>query len=181
MVKFNLIIALTCVIAAPVVFTTVRGGQPEGQTSGSQVRVGVFDSRAVAVAYNRSEAFTSWLTGIAAETEKAKAAGDENRIKELEVEVQAHQELAHKQVFGTWPVSEILEQIADKIPVIATKAGVDVIVSKWQITYKSPGVELVDVTDLVVEPFHPDDDTRKVINEIRAMEPVPFEKLEEGD
>jgi hypothetical protein len=181
MVKYKLIIVLTCVIAAPLVFTTVRGGQPEGQTSGSQVRIGVFDSRAVAVAYNRSEAFISWLTGIAAETEKAKAAGDENRIKELELEVQAHQELAHKQVFSTWPVNEILEQIAEKIPVIATQAGVDVIVSKWQITYKNPGVEFVDVTDLMVEPFRPDDDARKVINDIQAMDPVPLEELKKGE
>ncbi len=147
------------------------------QTPGSTVRVGTFDSRALAMAYYRSEAFNRQLKELKTELEKARAAGDEKRVKELEAEGPALQELLRKQGFGTWPVDNILKKINKKIPKIAKQANVAVIVSKWDIVYQRSGVEFVDVTDLMVQPFDPSEKTRKIIKEIQKQNPVPLEEL----
>jgi len=168
---------ITTVLAGLAVHTTVGAQQPEHKTSGAKLRVGTFDSRAVAIAHVRSEAFDRHLKAIRAEYEKAKAAGDEKRVKELEAQGPAGQELVHKQSFGTWPVDNILDKIKGKISKIAKQADVDVIVSKWDVVYQRPGVQFVDVTDLMVQPFDPNESTLKVIQEVLKRAPVPHEEL----
>ena len=154
-----------------------RPPQSQEKTSVPKVRVGTFDSRALAMAYFGSEAFNRQLNDLRAEHEKAKAAGDAKRVKELDTEGPALQELMHKQGFSTWPVDNILEKIKGKISEIATQADVEVIVSKWDIVYQRSGVEFVDVTDLMVRPFDPDEETLKTIADIQKKDPVPLEKL----
>ena len=149
----------------------------EGKTSKSILRVGTFDSRALAMAYYRSAEFVQYMQELRAEHEKAKAAGDEKRVKELEVKGPAQQELIHKQGFSTWPVDNILEKIKGKIPEIAKQADVNVIVCKWDIVYQQNGVEFIDVTDLMVKPFNPDEATLKIIKDIQKLDPVPLEEL----
>jgi hypothetical protein len=117
------------------------------------------------------------MQDLKAEYEKAKTAGDEKRVKELEVIGPAQQELVHKQGFSTWPVDNILEKIKEKIPEIAEQADVDVIVCKWDIVFQRSGVEFIDVTDLMVKPFNPDEKTQKIIKDIQKQDPVPLEEI----
>ncbi|MFC1758657.1 hypothetical protein ACFL2H_07800 [Planctomycetota bacterium] len=147
------------------------------KTKGSTVRVGTFDSRALAMAYYRSEAFKDHMKEMHARHEKAKTDGDEQLAKKLAAEGPALQELIHKQGFGTWKVDNLLEKIKTKIPEIADQADVDVIVSKWNIVYRNPTTKFIDVTDLMVKPFEPDQATLTVIKEIQEQDPVPLEKL----
>ncbi len=178
MTRFRMTCAvIIAVLAGLAVHTTAGAQQLQERTSGSKVRVGTFDSRALAMAHYRSEAFIRQVNDLRAELEEAKAAGDEKRVKELEVEGPALQELAHKQGFSTWPVDNILERIKGQIPEIATQADVDVIVSKWDIVYQGSGVEFVDVTDLMVRPFDPDEATLTIVKDIQKQDPVPLEDL----
>ena len=179
--RFKLAVVTTCLAVCPLSSTLVWAGQSEEVATTSQVRVGVFDSRAVAMAYLRSEEFNAYLGEVTAESEKAKAAGDDARIKELESKMMAHQQLAHKQVFGTWLVDDVLELIKDKIPEIADLAGVDIIVSKWQIAYQRPEVELTNVTGHFVKLFALDEDDLKAIDEMQKMEPLLLEELEKHE
>lgn len=112
---------------------------------------------------------------------KATEAGDEKRAKELAAAGPELQDVLHKQGFGTWPVDNILEEIEDAIPDIAERAGVGVIVSKWNVVYQKPGVELVDITDFMVEPFHPNEATMKVLAEIQGQPTVPIDELTTHD
>lgn len=174
---------IACAIVAPVLvcavmYATAEAEPPAGMSAKSSVLVGTFDSRAVAIAHYRSDAFDQEMKALKTEFEKAKAAGDEKRAKELEAEGPARQELVHKQGFGTYPVDNILEKITDKLPGIADQAGVDVIVSKWDIAYQRPGVELVDITELMVTLFNPDAKTLEAIGEVRKKTPVSSELLE---
>jgi len=169
---------ITVVLAGLAMYPAVGAPQSQEKTSGSTSRIGTFDSRALAMAYYRSEEFMRQMVEMRAEYEKAKAAGDEKRVKELEAEGPAQQELMHKQGFSTWPVDNILTMIKENIPEIAKQASVDVIVSKWDIVYQQPGVEFIDVTDLMVIPFNPDEETLKTIKEIQQQDPVPLEDLE---
>ena len=178
MTKFRMSYAVIVVVLAGLaIYTTVGAQQSQEKISGSKVRVGTFDSRALAMAYYRSEAFLNQIHDLRAKYEKAKAAGDEERIRELESERSAQQALIHKQGFGTWPVDNILKKIEGKISEIAAQADVEVIVSKWNIVYRLPGTEFVDVTDRMVEHFDPDKDTLRMIKDIQEQDPVPLEEL----
>lgn len=177
----RLAFVLMLIIAGLAVYTAVGAQNVKEQTSASKLRVGTFDSRAVAIAYARSENFMQYIKGLKAELEKAKAEKNEKRVKELETMGPAMQELMHKQGFSTWPVDDILEQIKDKIPEIAKQAEVDVIISKWNIVYQQPSIEFIDVTDLMVMPFNPSEETLKIIEELKKMEPVSLEELMEHE
>ena len=141
------IVALVLVFGSCVIYTSLRAQDPNTKIEKAKLRVGTFDSRAIAIAYTRTEDFNQALNKLMEEHKKAKADGDEKKAKELEAKGQAQQQLFHMQGFSTASVSEYLELVKDKIPAIAKEAGVDVIVSKWDIVYQSPDAEFVDVTD----------------------------------
>ena len=149
------------------------------------VVVGTFDSRAVAVAYVRSDAFADYLLAqkadVARALERAKAAGDEELVADLDALGPAMQKRIHQQGFGTAPVDDIIARIEDKLPGIAKEAGVDVIVSKWTLAYRGPAAKFVDVTDLLAAEFDPDEETRKIIQETVKMEPIPLDQLEDHE
>ena len=69
---------------------TPSTGQP---TTGSKVRVGIYDNRAIAIAYAASS--FDPVSGKMKEYEAAKQAGDKKRVKELESWGKAHQRLLH--------------------------------------------------------------------------------------
>lgn len=170
------VLALAALLALAM-HTTVEAEQVQEKTSASNVHVGTFDSRALAIAYYRSEAFIQQIKEMRAEHEEAKAAGDEGRVRELEIAGSAQQELMHKQGFGTWQVDNILKKIKEEIPEIATQASVDVIISKWDLVYQQSGVELIDVTSFMVKKFDPDEQTLKMIEEIQRQAPIPLDEL----
>ena len=145
--------------------------------------VGTFDSRGVLFAYVGSDEFNNYLSAQKADVgralERAKAAGDEEFVAKLDALGPAMQTWIHEQGFGTAPVDHIIARIEDELPGIAKKAGVDVIVSKWTLTYRSPAAKFVDVTDLLVAEFDPNEEMLQGIREIVAREPVPLDQLTE--
>jgi len=169
--------SIICFDRAGKVNTTVWAQQLREKASGRLVHVGTYDSRALAIAYYRSEPFSRQIQEMKAEYENAKAAGDEKRVGELEVEGSAHQELMHKQGFSIWHVDNILEIIKGEIPEIATQAEVDAIISKWAMVCQRSGFEFIDVTHLMVKPFNPDEQTLRMIEEIQKQDPVPVEEI----
>lgn len=143
-------------------------------------RVGVYDSRAVAVAYCGSTLHNKSMSTLMAEFEKAKAAGDRKRIAELKAEGAAGQKLMHMQGFSTASVDDILDRIKERLPAIKEQAGVTALVSKWD----KPGLakykdaEVVDVTMALVDAFSPNDRQRKSAIEIQNHDPIPLEQAE---
>jgi hypothetical protein len=152
-----------------------------GQTPEKKVVVGTFDSRVLAVAYYNTEAHISYVEGLKTEHAEAEAAGNEERVKELEAIGEASQELAHKQAFSTWPVDNILGIIEGEIPELAQQADVDLIICKWDIVYQRSGVEFIDVTDLMVKLFNPDEQMLEMLQQMKKQNPIPLEELEKMD
>ncbi len=165
--------------------TMALSGQDTTPTHKSPtVVVGTFDSRAVLFAYVGSDEFKDYLSAQKADVgrvlERAKAAGDEELVAKLDALGPALQKRIHEQGFGTAPVDDIIARIKDKLPGIAKKARVDVIVSKWTLTYRNPAAKFVDVTDLLVAEFDPSEETLQGIREIVAKEPVRLDQLKHG-
>jgi len=151
-----------------------------GQTAKS-LRVGTFDSRAVALAYYRkvyrSPEFVARVKKLKEDRDRAKAAGDQEKVKRLEAEGRGEQERSHSQVFGSAPIDEIMAKVKDQLPAVAKQAGVDLIVSKWNLTYRSPDAEFVDVTEPIAKLFQPDEQTLKMIRDLPKQQPLSAEEL----
>ncbi len=164
------------VLGFGVVWLGVGSARPQA-TAAATTKIGVFDSRAVALAYWRSADGMRELNALHEEYAKAKSANDEKRIKELEQEGPWRQVRMHQQVFSTATAATIVAKVSDKLPAIAQQAGVSAIVSKWEVPYKDASVETVDVTMAMVKLFVPDAQTSKIIEQMSAQPPIPFEKL----
>jgi hypothetical protein len=161
-----------CGVALAIFLLLLSPAAAHSQSSGPALRVGTYDSRAIAVAYARSDAFRQWYGKLAAERDKAKAAGDERRVKELEAEGNAQQERFHQQGFGIASVVGLMESIRQEIPGVAKEAGVLLIVSKWEVMYRDPSVEYVDVTMPLVRKFGADSKVLKMVEQLMKQEPV---------
>ena len=178
MTRVGMVLAVVCVLAGLAVYATVGAQQTEERNSESEVRVGTFDSRAVAHAYYRSDEVFRDLARLRAEYEEAKETGDDERVAELEAVLAARSELAAKQGFSTWPVDNILAEIEEEIPGIAAQAGVDLIVSRWHVVYQGEAVELINVTELMAMPFDPDEETLQMVRDIQQLDPASLEEVE---
>ena len=167
---------LIAVLIVGLAFLTNAIADTPDEKSDAKIRVGTFDSRALALAYYRSDQFSAHIKEMHKELETAKQAGDKKRIAELEAAGPELQELVHGQGFGTAPVDNILAKIKSRLPEIAKEANVDIIVSKWNIIYQRDNLEFVDVSNLIVKAFNPDESTLKVISDIMSQAPQPSDR-----
>ncbi len=165
------------IVSSTVALCLLSGAAVPAQSQANRLRIGVYDSRAVAVAYANSTEFRDLLKAVQADYQKAKEAKDEKRMKEIEGRMKLQQRRAHEQGFSTGSVAGIMAKIKDTLPGVAKKAGVEAIASKWELNYQSPGVEAVDVTDELVALFHVSDKGREWAKEVRAKPPLPIEEI----
>ena len=151
---------------------------PAATPESEPVRIGVYDSRAIVIAWAGTPSFNQWMGSLQSEYQKAKAAGDQKRVEELEAEAEARQQRMHMQGFSTAPVDEILVHIESSLPQIKKEAGVTMLVSKWdqETLDKYPSAELVDVTMALVDAFQPSERQRKHAIGIQEHEPISLEE-----
>jgi hypothetical protein len=154
--------------------------KPTATPESEPVRIGVYDSRAIAVGWANTEPFNAWWGSLQSEYNQAKSAGDQKRVEELEAEAEARQQLMHMQAFSTAPVDDILAYIEDSLPEIQQEAGVTMLVSKWdqETLAQYPSAELVDVTMMLVDAFHPSEGQRQHAIGIQTQEPIPLDEAE---
>ena len=154
-------------------FSVVNGGQKK-----QLLRVGVYDSRGIAIAYGNSEYMSKILQEKQAALEQAKKDGDTEKVREIEAWGPEHQAKMHLQGFGSAPVHEYLECVKDQIPQVAKAAGVDVIVSKWELDYISSDAETVDVTMELAKLFKPREKTYEWIEQMKTKPPTNADELQ---
>ena len=165
------------IVSSAVAWCLLTGATVPAQAQTNKLRIGVYDSRAVAVAYANSTEFRDSLRAVQADYQKAKAAKDETRTKAIEGRMKLQQRRLHEQGFSTGSVAGIMAKIKDALPGVAQKAGVQVIASKWELNYQSPGVEAVDVTDELVALFRVSDKGREWAKGVSAKPPLPMEEI----
>ena len=143
----------------------------------SPMKIGVYDSRGVAVAYARSPEFGESMARLRADYEQAKAKGDSAQVKKLGQEGLWMQVRLHQRGFSTAGVGDLLVKVAGALPGVAREAGVVLIVSKWEMPYQDASVEVVDVTLPIARLFKPDEQTLKILGELKDQKPVPFDEV----
>ena len=60
---------------------------------------------------------------------------------------------------------------------MAKAAGVMIVVSKWEVIYRDPAVEYVDVTLPLVRKFTADPQVLRMAEELMKHDPVPLDQL----
>jgi uncharacterized protein involved in type VI secretion and phage assembly len=165
-------------LSSALALSLMTGATASAQSQTNKLRIGVYDSRAVAAAYANSTEFQQTLKAVRADYEQAKAAGDDKRVNQLESRMKLQQRQLHEQVFSTASVAGILAKIRGALPAVAKKARVQAIVSKWELSHQEPDVELVDVTEDLAVLFHTSDNEQKWRG-ILKHPPVPIEEIAE--
>lgn len=175
--KWLITVIFTCFI-----FIQFGGVSAVTANAQSKIRIGTYDSRYVALAFYRADnmkKINDFMVNLNEGLNKARESGDKNKIMELEAKGPAFQNLMHQQVFGNLSIPNVMMTIKDQLPAVAQKAGVTMIVSKWEIQYSEPAIEQVDITMQIIDLFHIDDTTEKMIEEgfSANQEPAPVEQL----
>jgi hypothetical protein len=156
--------ALGTVLLLALSITTGAADKP------AKVRVGTYDSRAVAVAYARSAASAESLKKLQARLDQAVAKNEKGAKERIARAADRRQWLAHRQAFGNASVDDAMRAVKDKLPGVARQMGVEAIV--YEPDFASEQVELVDCTAEVVALFNPDDRTRKMAMSTRDAKRV---------
>jgi DNA-binding winged helix-turn-helix (wHTH) protein/TolB-like protein len=148
---------LFSIVAAVALTTTLAHAQT--------IKAGTFHEPSVVVAFYRSPRWADVLKVKQAELAAAKKAGETQKVQELQGWGDAQQELAHRQLAGEAPITNILEALAPQLPELARKAGVALIAPS--LPYADRTVQTVDVTDLLLDCLHADDRTRAIVRDLR--------------
>jgi hypothetical protein len=163
--RYSMLIVLALVVIAG--WASLGAGQA-GTPAAGKVRVGTYDSRAIAVAYAASE--FNPVAAKKAEMDKAKAAGDTKKVAELQTWGKDHQRMLHFQGFSKVPVDDLLEPVKAQVAKLAADQGLAAIADDF--TFTGAQVEVVDVTDQIVELYKPNDKARANAKMIRGQKPV---------
>jgi hypothetical protein len=167
-IKILIIILLICNLSVRLLLA---------QQSSKTVKIGIYDSRAVAVAYSNSDSFQKDLGNLMDQYKKSKEENNTKMIDIIEKEGQFRQQLLHEQTFSVGTVSNIVDKIKEKLQDIAKNTGVILIISKWEISYKDPSIEYIDVTSQIVDLFSPSKQTLIWIKDLQKQTPIPIDKI----
>jgi len=142
-------------------------GRGQAKPEQPAAKIGVYDSRAVAIAYGGSPCMEEKMAKLKERMKAAKEAGAADEIARLETEGKSLQAALHKQAFSGAPVDDLLHCLP--LPDIQKEAGVARLVSKWNKAEleKYSEAKTVDVTMALVDAFHPKPKQRQYAVEIQ--------------
>ena len=170
------LLTIAVLAAGATLATFADEGSPEPAPKKSVV-VGVFDSRAIAVVYAASEYQEKYLQGLKQRLDGATERKDVKKIERIRAEAKRRQTEFHLMAFASDSVKELFEPVADRLPEVAKKAGVDVIVSRWEMVHRDPSLKTVDVTRELAMLFDPDEKRLAIVDELKERKPLPREAV----
>jgi hypothetical protein len=168
---------LICLAGTAMVLGWAICAAGDSQPAQQKIRIGVFNTRAVALAYGRSKMFS--VDKLISEAKEARAKGNEKKSQKLEAQLKMLQDKVHWQVFYDGNIDDILAYVQPHYADIAKKAGVCIITE--QAAYSDKDVEIVDVTTLMAEQFAPDEKTQKIMNDLMKHPPMSFEQMKKAE
>ena len=161
------------ITAALIALASAQPGRAQDKAPSAPERIGIYESRAVAVAYAGSEAQVTKMKALTTRMKQARESGDTNTMMQLEAEGRAWQSKLMRQGFGTAPVDDLLAEIGNELPMIQQTAGVTRFISKWNKAElkRHPQAAQVDVTMRLVDAFQPNPTQRQRALEIQKTKP----------
>ena len=147
----------------------VAGGPaPRDGNEPGKVRIGVYDSRSIAVAWAASA--HNPVSARMAEYKQAEAAGDTRKVAELKAWGEAQQRKLHFQGFGRVPVDDLLQPISKELAELAKRESLSAVAMACD--YVGVNAEVIDITEELVDLYKPSDRVRKMALSVRDAKPV---------
>ncbi len=138
--------------------TSARGvAQQPPSSAEASVRIGVYDSRALAVAFAGSKAFEDELKPLMASYRSAESAGNKDEMAKADAKIKDIQARLHKQAFQGSAVDEIVATIPDALRSITEREHLQAIVAKSDkaTLERYSNAAQVDVSMELIEALHP--------------------------
>lgn len=141
--------------------------------------IGIYDSRAIAVAFAGSAAHEAKIREMREGMKRAEAKGDEQEMRKWKRLARDAQERMHYQGFSTEPVDDILALREPEIKELMQDKGLAAVVSKWdkKTLRRHKGARQVDVTEDLMVLFHPKERQKKSAQEIQKVKPYSKTRL----
>jgi hypothetical protein len=152
----------------------ILGCQPNLKNT---VKIGTYDSRAVTYAYIFSDMNKELQQKLRTERDEIMKTNDTAKWKETMSKVCTEEYLTHQRFFATGSTASILKKVEKQLPEVAKSAGVDVIVSKWELTWHDSNALIIDLTDSIAQLFTPIEKLEKTYVEIKKMEGEDIDSL----
>ncbi len=142
--------------------------------SPARIRVGVYDSRAVALAYCGGQRHEAEIARLDQVLKAARESGDAGSIRKADRAVWEARMRLHRQGFSTHPVDDILDGMPEDLERIRREAGVGVLVSRWDRRglRSCKNAEQVDVTEQLVQTLTTVERKRRQAMEITRRRPI---------
>ncbi len=140
-------------LLAGVVVVLLCVSQTLAAESSNRPRIGVFKRTDLLIAFYKSAAWDQHLKDLMKQRDQAREKGDKKKVKQIEQQGAKLQQIAHQQLAGQAPLSNIFEQIEKKFPEVCKESGVCAIIEKP--IYSTKDVELVDITERLVKLLPP--------------------------
>jgi len=140
----------------------------------TKIRIGVFDSRAIAIAFYNSKFSTNQeiFAALGTKMKEAKEKNDKEAITKIEREASLRQVIMHEQGFGRGSINNVTEIVKEKIAQLAKSENLSTIVSKWELVFSGSDIILVDVTEKIADFFEPNEKIKLMLKEIKLSEPI---------
>lgn len=148
---------------------------------GNKLKIGTYDSRAVTYAYVSSDMYLEQQQIIGRQRSEILRTNDTVKWKETMSEICTEQYLLHQRFFAIGSAASILRKVEKQMPGIARSAGVNLIVSKWELTWQDSDVVIVDLTDSIAQLFISLDKLDATYDEIKKMEAVDVDEIGIGE
>ena len=147
------------------------------QDNPTRMKIGVYDSRVVVFAWSRSNYFREHMDKIRQHGDSVMKTNDTLKIKEVSIQAMSYQHLLHQMVFSNGSAAGIMELVKDKLPDVAKQSGVKIVLSKYELSYQDPSVEIVDITPQVCQLFKPTENIDKMADGIKKSQPIPLDEM----
>lgn len=164
-------------IAGLISTTLFQANSGFAQNSPNRLKIGVYDSRVVVFAWSRSNYFREHLDKIRQHGDSVMKTNDTLKIKEVSIQGMSYQHLLHQMVFSNGSAARIIDLVKDKLLDVARQADVKIVLSKYELCYQDPSVEIVDLTTQVSQLFNPTENIDKMVGEITKSQPIPLDEL----
>ena len=146
----------------------------DNESSPTGVRIGTYDSRAIAIVSVNSAEHTKSLADLQAAMAEAKAAKNDTLTRQRAKTMEAYQVLMHLRGFSVGSVADILQKHKAEVDSVAREAGVRIIVSKHELIQTGTGTDVVDVTIPLARIFNPSEQQLKRISQLQSQQPIPM-------
>lgn len=177
--RFAILLVTMCLVGMVV------GCQRAGDTAAAEEataaqRIGIYDSRSVAVAFAGNPEHEAQTAEALAALRAAKAGGDPQKIAEADERVWDSRKRLHRQGFGTAPVDDILALYRGQLETLKQERNLTALVSKWdkQTLKRYPDARHVDVTEDLIDVLGPNDRQRQRALAIRKHKPLTTAQVE---